>query len=127
MSPYRVLTLSKNQVKHVMSAALHVDKQTGVRMILIQERLQGSLPGMRQLSDKDIAHRTAGKRTSHIHAFYQLVPSGNGRKYNVIDKNINNASAGRIIGSEVYTLSEGLEVAMHHYCLNNDLEVIQNL
>lgn len=127
MSPYRVLTLSKNQVKHVMSAALHVDKETGRRMILIQERLQGTMSDLRRLSDKDIAHRTAGKRTALIQAYYQLVPAESGRKYHVIDKNVNYASEGKQVGGVVYTISEGLEVAMHDYCLKNDLEVIQNL
>lgn len=127
MSPYRVLVLSKNERKYVMSSALHKDKETGRRMILIQERLQGGVAGMRVLSDKDIAHRNAGSRNAHILAYYELVPADSGKKYDVIDKNVNNVDHGRVIHSNAYTIAEGMESAMHHYCRQNDLEVIQVL
>lgn len=127
MSPYRVLVLSHNDRKHVMAAALHQDKQTGRRLILIQERLQGTLAGMKSISDKDLAHKAAGSRTSHILSYYEIVPSDSGKKYDVVDKNINSTSHMHVIHTNVYTLAEGMEVAMQHYCRQNELRIIQIL
>lgn len=128
MSPYRVLVKSSNGgAKHVMASALSVDKKTGVRRVYIKEMFGVGNTAKFNISDKELAHRQAGKRNSHIHAFYEMIPTEGGKRYWVIDRNINNHGCGRRVGDVVFTMSEGLEVAMNHYCLTHDLEVIQLL
>ena len=128
MSPYRVLVKSsKGGAKHVMASSLSVDKKTGIRRVFIKEMFGVTSTAKFSLSDKEVAHRQAGSRNSHILAYYELIPTEGGKRYWVIDRNINNAGCGSRVGDVVWTMSEGLEVAMNHYCLTHDLEVIQLL
>lgn len=133
MSPYRVLVeketykvstgLSYSSERFILASMMSVDKRTQERRIFIVQKL---IPITEETSYANIAHALTTSKNSGILDRYQIQRPPRSRKYSVYRLG-DIGEPCREVARDIFIQSDCLIAAMEHYCLINDLKVLETL